>query len=37
MATVTSDEVLKAEVRKACEVALDDGLELAQIDEDKRP
>jgi hypothetical protein len=32
-----SDEVLKAEVRKAYEVALDDGLDLAQIDEDKDP
>ncbi|KAJ5355121.1 uncharacterized protein N7496_012333 [Penicillium cataractarum] len=26
------DEALKAEVRKACDVALDDGLDLAQID-----
>ncbi|KAJ5715999.1 uncharacterized protein N7483_013180 [Penicillium malachiteum] len=32
-----SDEVLKAEVKKACDVALDDGLNLAQIDEDKSP
>jgi hypothetical protein len=32
-----SDEVLKAEVRKACDVALDDGLDLAQIYEDKDP
>ncbi|KAH8434447.1 uncharacterized protein LDX57_012094 [Aspergillus melleus] len=31
------DEILKAEVRKACDVALDDGLDLAQIDEDKDP
>ncbi|KAF3398272.1 hypothetical protein F1880_005600 [Penicillium rolfsii] len=31
------DEALKAEVRKACDVALDDGLDLAQIDEDKDP
>jgi hypothetical protein len=30
-----ADEALKAEVRKACDVALDDGLDLAQIDEDK--
>ncbi|OQD75547.1 hypothetical protein PENANT_c153G06638 [Penicillium antarcticum] len=29
------DEELKAEVQKACDVALDDGLDLAQIDEDK--
>lgn len=29
------DEALKVEVRKACDVALDDGLDLAQIDEDK--
>jgi hypothetical protein len=28
---------LKAEVRKACEVALDDGLDLVQIDEDRNP
>lgn len=32
-----SDEALKAEVRKACDVALDDGLDLKQIDEDKSP
>jgi len=31
------DEALKAEVRKACDVALDDGLDLVQIDEDKNP
>jgi RES domain-containing protein len=31
------DEALKSEVRKACDVALDDGLDLAQIDEDKDP
>ncbi|KAJ6105727.1 hypothetical protein N7512_009244 [Penicillium capsulatum] len=30
-----SEKVLKAEVRKACEVALDDGLDLVQIVEDK--
>lgn len=28
-------EELKAEVKKACDVALDDGLDMAQIDEDK--
>ncbi|OQE26125.1 hypothetical protein PENFLA_c007G00907 [Penicillium flavigenum] len=32
-----SDETLKAEVGKACEVALDDGLDLTQIEEDKNP
>lgn len=32
-----SDKTLKAEVRKACDVALDDGLDLAQIDEDESP
>lgn len=38
MATVSlSDDALKAEVRRACGVALDDGLDLAQIDEDKDP
>lgn len=31
------DEALKAEARKACDVALDDGLDLAPIDEDKNP
>ncbi|CAG8428374.1 unnamed protein product [Penicillium salamii] len=31
------DEELKAEVKRACDVALDDGLDLAQIDEDKDP
>ncbi|KUM55832.1 hypothetical protein ACN42_g11406 [Penicillium freii] len=31
------DEELKAEVQKACDVALDDGLDLAQIDGDKDP
>lgn len=32
-----SEEALKADVRKACEVALDDGLDLVGIDEDKNP
>lgn len=32
-----SEEALKSEVRKACEVALEDGLDLVQIDEDKNP
>ncbi|KAJ5529827.1 hypothetical protein N7527_003220 [Penicillium freii] len=32
-----SDKTLKAEVRKACDVALDDGLDLTQIEEDKNP
>ncbi|KAJ5675338.1 hypothetical protein N7462_008235 [Penicillium macrosclerotiorum] len=32
-----ADEALKSEVRKACDVALEDGLDLAQIDEDKDP
>lgn len=27
----------KAEVKKACEIALDDRLDLVQIDEDKNP
>lgn len=31
-----SREALKAEMRKTCEVALDDGLDLVQID-DKNP
>lgn len=31
------DEILKAEVRKVCDIALDDGLDLAQINEDKDP
>lgn len=31
------DKILKAEVRKACDVALDDGLDLTQIDKDKDP
>lgn len=31
------DEELKAEVKKACDVALDDRLDLAQIYEDKDP
>ena len=31
------DKALKVEVRKACDVALDDGLDLAQIDEDRNP
>jgi hypothetical protein len=31
------EEALKAEVKKACEIALDDGLDLVQIDEDKNP
>lgn len=30
-----SEEALNAEVRKACEVTLDDGLDLVQIDEDR--
>lgn len=32
-----SDEELKAEVKKACAVALDDALDLARINEDKDP
>lgn len=31
------DEGLKTEFRKACSVALDDGLDLEQIDEDRDP
>ncbi|KAJ5112819.1 hypothetical protein N7532_000864 [Penicillium argentinense] len=32
-----SDEALKAEIRKACDVAIDHGLDLEQIGEDKDP
>lgn len=32
-----SEEALKSEVKKACEVALEDGLDLVQIDDDKNP
>ncbi|KAL2005971.1 hypothetical protein VTN00DRAFT_9625 [Thermoascus crustaceus] len=32
-----ADEALKAEVRKACDAALDDGLDLEQIDDLKDP
>ncbi|KAI2834288.1 hypothetical protein CBS11350_10821 [Aspergillus niger] len=35
--SLLDDEGLKAEVRKACDVALDDGLDLEQINEDKDP
>ncbi|KAJ5728134.1 hypothetical protein N7493_004464 [Penicillium malachiteum] len=31
------NEALKSKVRKAYDVALEDGLDLAQIDEDKDP
>ncbi|KAJ5986554.1 hypothetical protein N7451_010919 [Penicillium sp. IBT 35674x] len=31
------EDALKAEVKKACEVALEDSLDLEQIDEDKNP
>lgn len=31
------DEAWKAEFQKACDVALDEGLDLEQIDEDKDP
>ncbi|KAJ5689146.1 hypothetical protein N7462_003538 [Penicillium macrosclerotiorum] len=31
------DEALKAEAQEACDVALDDGLDLVQIGEDKNP
>lgn len=35
--STVSDEILKTEFRKACDVALEDGLDLMQIHEDQDP